>query len=62
MESDKLCYYSASKDVFPGQGSNEYVNNGSNYEDLSKNKNWRKVLSNFHEYPFIFNEKKMEYN
>jgi len=53
---DKLFYYSKSKDVNAGKGRNEVVSSDPNkYEDLNKIKNWRQILSNFHEYPFTYN-------
>ena len=52
---DKLFYYSKSKDVYAGKGKNEVVSDPNKYEDLNKIKNWRQILSNFHEYPFTYN-------
>ena len=52
---DKLFYYSKSKDVNAGKGKNEVVSVPNKYEDLNKIKNWRQILSNFHEYPFTYN-------
>ena len=52
--SDKLYFYSKSKDVLPGKGVNEVVNNIAIYNDLIKIKDWRKVLSNFHITPFEY--------
>lgn len=54
MSSDKLYFYSKSKDVAPGKGTNEYVEEPSKYVDLSTTKDWRKVLSNFHFEPFKY--------
>lgn len=54
---DKLFYYSKSKDVEPGKGINEYINDPSKYEILSKIKDWRKILSNFYVSPFTWNGK-----
>ncbi len=51
---DKLFYYSKSKDVDAGKGKNEIVSNPEKYKNLNKIKNWRQILSNFHEYPFIY--------
>ena len=56
--ADKLYFYSRSRDVFPGCGPNEQVSNSSNYEKLSRIPDWRKVLSNFHSDPFVWNGKK----
>jgi predicted NAD-dependent protein-ADP-ribosyltransferase YbiA (DUF1768 family) len=52
--SDKLFYYSKSKDVYPGLGVNEYVKDPNLYKGLSKYKDWRKVLSNFYVAPFVY--------
>ncbi len=51
---DKLFYYSKSKDVYPGNGVNEYVCYPEEYQSLSKIPNWRKVLSNFYITPFEY--------
>lgn len=56
-QSDKLCYYSKSKDVKVGKGTNEFINNSSVYKELDKIKNWRQILSNFYTEPFIFEDK-----
>jgi len=55
MTSDKLYFYSKSKDVYPGKGTNEYVEDTIKYSALSKVKDWRKTLSNFHFEPFKYN-------
>lgn len=52
--SDKLYFFSKSKDVAPGKGTNETVSDSSLYTDLTAIKDWRKVLSNFHLAPFKF--------
>jgi len=57
---DKLFYYSKSKNVDAGKGKNEIVADFNKYEDLNKIKNWRQILSNFHEYPFTY--KNFKYN
>ena len=54
MSSDKLVFYSKSRDVAPGKGANESVRDVAAYAELSRIKNWRKVLSNFHEAAFMF--------
>ena len=58
MQTDKLFYYSGSKNVLPGKGTHEFVNNADDYIELSNIKDWRKVLSNFYEFPFDYNNKK----
>jgi predicted NAD-dependent protein-ADP-ribosyltransferase YbiA (DUF1768 family) len=52
---DKLFYYSKSRDLAPGKGVNEYVEDPSQYKILSKVKDWRKILSNFYVSPFTWN-------
>lgn len=52
--NDKLYFYSKSKDVAPGSGTNEQVSKSTDYADLAKIKQWRQVLSNFHVCPFKF--------
>jgi predicted NAD-dependent protein-ADP-ribosyltransferase YbiA (DUF1768 family) len=51
---DTLYFHSKSKDVAPGKGVNENVKDPKVYEELAKIKDWRKVLSNFHMYPFEY--------
>lgn len=53
-KDDKIYFYSRSKDVHPGKGSNEYMKNPELYKRLSEIKNFRRILSNFHVYPFQF--------
>lgn len=55
--NDRLYFYSKSKDVAPGKGANEYVENPTEYSHLSTFKDWRKVLSNFHVCPFKYEGK-----
>jgi len=50
--SDKLFFYSKSADKKPGKGVNEVVSDPEKYKELPPN--WRRVLSNFHVYPFEF--------
>ena len=52
MNVDVLFYFSKSKDVAPGKGVNERVENPRVYTSLSKVKDWRKKLSNFYIAPF----------
>jgi hypothetical protein len=54
-KSDKLFYYSKSRDVVSGKGTNEYVSDPKKYQNLSEFKDWRKVLSNFYVAPFEWN-------
>lgn len=57
MNTDILYFYSGSSDKLPGKGVNEYVSNINNYKELANIKDWRKILSNFYEFPFIYKEK-----
>lgn len=52
-------FYSGSADAKPGKGVNEYVDPDmiSKYAPLSKEKDWRRVLSNFDVCPFVFEGK-----
>jgi predicted NAD-dependent protein-ADP-ribosyltransferase YbiA (DUF1768 family) len=56
-EKDKLFFYSKSKDVAVGKGVNEFVSNSGLYEELTKIKDFRKMLSNFHLCPFKYEGK-----
>lgn len=53
-QRDRFYFYSKSRDAKPGKGTNEYVADKSMYEELGQIKDWRKVLSNFHMYPFEY--------
>lgn len=46
-EKDVLYFFSRSLDLIPGKGVHEYVNDISEYEELMKIENWRRILSNF---------------
>lgn len=52
--SDILVFYSKSRDAKPGKGKHERVVDESKYSELAQHKDWRKVLSNFHESEFIY--------
>jgi predicted NAD-dependent protein-ADP-ribosyltransferase YbiA (DUF1768 family) len=56
MSVDKLYFHSRSKNVSPGKGANEFVKDVKEYEELEKTRDWRKVLSNFHMFPFNYRE------
>ena len=53
-KKDRLFYYSKSKDVKAGEGKNEVVIDSDKYKELNKIKNWRKILSNFHTFIFVY--------
>jgi len=53
--SDRLFYYSKSRDAKPGKGANEYTTDINRYKKLSDVKDWRKILSNFYVDPFKWN-------
>ncbi|KAG2373525.1 hypothetical protein C9374_011988 [Naegleria lovaniensis] len=54
-----LFYYSKSADKPPGKGANESLGNKNKdyFSELSRLKDWRKVLSNFHIGPFQYHGK-----
>jgi predicted NAD-dependent protein-ADP-ribosyltransferase YbiA (DUF1768 family) len=58
MASDRLCYYSKSKDALVGEGKNEFISDVGQYEELNKISNWRKILSNFYVEAFMFEGKR----
>jgi predicted NAD-dependent protein-ADP-ribosyltransferase YbiA (DUF1768 family) len=51
----KLFYYSKSRDVAPGKGVNEIVENPKDFNELNNIKDWRKILSNFYVERFLYN-------
>jgi predicted NAD-dependent protein-ADP-ribosyltransferase YbiA (DUF1768 family) len=51
----KFYYYSKSRDVAPGKGVNEIVENPKDFNDLKNIKDWRKILSNFYVEKFKYN-------
>jgi len=53
-------FYSKSKDLDPGKGSGEKIQDDKipEYKELSKIKNWRKMLSNFYESEFTLDDKR----
>ena len=50
----KEIFQDISLNVLPGKGLNEIVENPLIYNDLAKIKDQRKILSNFHIYPFLY--------
>jgi|688.fasta_scaffold09199_3 predicted NAD-dependent protein-ADP-ribosyltransferase YbiA (DUF1768 family) len=59
---DQLYFYSKSKHCNAGKGAREIVANSSDYAALNKIKDWRKVLSNFHNCPFKYEANGYTYN
>lgn len=57
-QPDMLFFYSKSRDVPPGRGSNERVNDLTSYQQLANIKDWRRVLSNFHVCEFQYKGKR----
>ena len=55
--NDVLCFFAQSADKPPGQGANEHVANPLLYTGLAARPHWRRVLSNFHVCPFVYNGK-----
>jgi len=52
--TDRLFFYSKSRDAAPGKGANEVVRLPARYATLASIPDWRKVLSNFHWCPFSY--------
>jgi DNA-directed RNA polymerase subunit E'/Rpb7/predicted NAD-dependent protein-ADP-ribosyltransferase YbiA (DUF1768 family) len=51
---DVLAFFSRSRDVYPGKGAHESVEDSKLYDGLSKIKGWRQRLSNFDVAPFTW--------
>jgi ribA/ribD-fused uncharacterized protein len=56
--NSKFVFYSKSADAFPGKGKNEFLTdsdkiNGT-FKDLHSINHWRRMLSNFHESKFTY--------
>ena len=56
---DCIVYYYNSADKKPGDGIYEYIenNNTNRYNDLNKISYWRRILSNLHITPFVYEYK-----
>lgn len=54
-DKDRLAFFSRSRDVAPGKGVREHVNNRPDFDRLVKIPNWRRFLSASHEFPFVWN-------
>lgn len=52
-----LVFYSGSSDKKAGKGIGELLIDGDDFSELENIKNWRRVLSNFHYEPFIWENK-----
>lgn len=51
-QPDKLYFFSKSKKCPPGMGTNEFIQNPQDYNNLPND--FRQVLSNFHVAPFVY--------
>lgn len=54
LSYDKLYFFSGSADKKAGKGANEIVRKDESYEELNNCPHWRRILSNFHECPFVW--------
>jgi predicted NAD-dependent protein-ADP-ribosyltransferase YbiA (DUF1768 family) len=54
----KLAFYSKSRDYPAGSGPQEYIVDITkyNFKELNNIRDWRKILSNFHVYPFKYTD------
>jgi predicted NAD-dependent protein-ADP-ribosyltransferase YbiA (DUF1768 family) len=52
---NKFFFNSKSRDVAPGKGVNESLENPKDFDDLKNIKDWRKILSNFYVERFVYN-------
>jgi predicted NAD-dependent protein-ADP-ribosyltransferase YbiA (DUF1768 family) len=50
-----LVFYSKSADKKAGYGAGEILQKNDDFSELNRIKNWRRILSNFHYEPFIWN-------
>ncbi len=55
-EKSVFVFYSKSADKKAGMGTGETLQPGDDFSELNKIKDWRKVLSNFHYDPFIWDD------
>lgn len=62
MTTDVLAFYSKSRDALPGKGAHERIACPARYEELSRTPHWRRILSNFHVAPFVFQDDGRTYN
>lgn len=53
--TDRLAFFSKSRDVAPGKGVREHINHRPLYDGLVKIPHWRRFLSAQHEFPFQWN-------
>jgi len=51
---DRLCFFSRSSNKAPGRGAQERVANLDDYAELATIPHWRRILSNFYEFPFEY--------
>jgi ribA/ribD-fused uncharacterized protein len=52
MSNSVIMFFSRSADVPAGRGAGEKLGNGDDFTELNKIKNWRRILSNFHQCEF----------
>lgn len=57
VEDDVLVFYAKAKDVYPGKGANEHINQPKDYDALSKIQNWRSQLGPLDVAPFKWSGK-----
>ncbi|HAS44809.1 MAG TPA: hypothetical protein DCS93_30295 [Microscillaceae bacterium] len=54
MQPDRFVFYSKSADIAPGSGTHEFVAEQSKYINLAATPHWRRILGNFYECAFVY--------
>ncbi|OJJ20935.1 hypothetical protein BKI52_10165 [marine bacterium AO1-C] len=54
MQPDRFVFYSKSANAVPGSGSHEFVEDLDIYVDLAAIPHWRRILGNFYECAFVY--------
>ncbi len=54
MSTDRFVFYSKSADVAPGSGTHEFAADQRIYADLAATPHWRRILGNFYECAFVY--------